>query len=265
MLLAGFPEEWIGKTFALCAVWNGATAIVAGVLAQIAADLRGDIGPFQLAICLTILAGVLLAPWEENYGHHGDIDGGEGGRGEGDRGKGGRSPLSLDDVSAFTVPMLRAALKERGLPSSGVKAVLVARLRGALAPSGGSGSGGMDGSGVGGGGKESGGEESVEGGFFAAWRAVRSDRALLAVGAMYALFEGAMYTFVFNWVPTLASALGGFEQIGPERAVAKAGGLRAAAQRSTARRARRSCGHEARRRNKKCIFFIQKNTLTLAY
>ena len=32
----GFPEEWIGLTFGRCAVWNGATAIVAGVAAQLA-------------------------------------------------------------------------------------------------------------------------------------------------------------------------------------------------------------------------------------
>ena len=36
---------------------------------------------------------------------------------------------------------------------------------------------------------------------------MRGQRALFAVGVVYALFEGAMYTFVFNWVPTLARAL----------------------------------------------------------
>ena len=64
----GFPEEWIGLTFGRCAVWNGATAIVAGVAAQLAADWLGDIGPFQLAMTLTALAGVLMLAWEENYG-----------------------------------------------------------------------------------------------------------------------------------------------------------------------------------------------------
>jgi len=64
----GFPEEWIGLTFGRCAVWNGATAIVAGVAAQWAADWLGDIGPFKLAMALTALAGVLMLAWEENYG-----------------------------------------------------------------------------------------------------------------------------------------------------------------------------------------------------
>ena len=64
----GFPEEWIGLTFGRCAVWNGATAIVAGVAAQLAADWLGDIGPFQLAMALTALAGLLMTRWEENYG-----------------------------------------------------------------------------------------------------------------------------------------------------------------------------------------------------
>ena len=49
-------------------MWNGATAIVAGVAAQLAADWLGDIGPFQLAMTLTALAGVLMLAWEENYG-----------------------------------------------------------------------------------------------------------------------------------------------------------------------------------------------------
>eukprot|EP00965_Chrysotila_dentata_P252726 6210841-Pleurochrysis_carterae.AAC.1 len=32
-----FPEQWIERTFALCAVCNGVTAIAAGFLAQVAA------------------------------------------------------------------------------------------------------------------------------------------------------------------------------------------------------------------------------------
>ena len=71
----GFPEAWIGVTFGHCAVWNGATAIVAGFAAQLAADTLGDIGPFQLAMVLTALAGALMAPWAENYGGDGGGDG----------------------------------------------------------------------------------------------------------------------------------------------------------------------------------------------
>lgn len=64
----GFPEEWLSRTFGLCAVVNGATAIIAGIVAQVAADNLGDIGPFQVAIGLTVAAGILMLPWSENYG-----------------------------------------------------------------------------------------------------------------------------------------------------------------------------------------------------
>mmetsp|Transcript_45752 Transcript_45752/g.99372 ORF Transcript_45752/g.99372 Transcript_45752/m.99372 type:complete len:464 (+) Transcript_45752:49-1440(+) len=120
----GFPEEWIGQTFGHGAVWNGVMAIAAGFLAQVSADWFGDIGPFQLAIALTILAGALILSWRENYG-------------------GGHDESSSGDS-----------------------------------------------------------------GFSGAWSAVMGNKKLLLVGSVYALFEGAMYTFVFNWVPTLARALG---------------------------------------------------------
>jgi hypothetical protein len=32
-------------------------------------DVSGDIGPFQLAIILTVVALLLIFPWNENYGH----------------------------------------------------------------------------------------------------------------------------------------------------------------------------------------------------
>jgi predicted MFS family arabinose efflux permease len=64
----GFPEEWLRNTFGLASALNGVMAILAGVLAQFAADARGEIGPFQLAIALTVLANILVCFWEENYG-----------------------------------------------------------------------------------------------------------------------------------------------------------------------------------------------------
>ena len=47
---------------------NGASAILAGILAQVLEDSFGHIGPFQGAIALTVLALVLILQWEENYG-----------------------------------------------------------------------------------------------------------------------------------------------------------------------------------------------------
>ena len=37
-------------------------------------DVSGDIGPFQLAIALTIIALLCILPWNENYGHDEDND-----------------------------------------------------------------------------------------------------------------------------------------------------------------------------------------------
>lgn len=51
-----------------CSIGNGATAILAGVVAQVLEDALGQIGPFQGAIALTTLALVLVLRWEENYG-----------------------------------------------------------------------------------------------------------------------------------------------------------------------------------------------------
>jgi len=64
----GFPEEWLEDTFGKASSGNGICAIIAGLIAQVAADKLGEIGPFQVAIALTILAFFLILPWEENYG-----------------------------------------------------------------------------------------------------------------------------------------------------------------------------------------------------
>lgn len=64
----GFPEEWMAKTYSECSIGNGATAILAGVFAQVLEDSLGHIGPFQGAIALTALALILILGWNENYG-----------------------------------------------------------------------------------------------------------------------------------------------------------------------------------------------------
>lgn len=64
----GFPEEWMSKTYSDMSIGNGTTAILAGIVAQVLEDNLGHIGPFQGAIALTVLALVLVLPWEENYG-----------------------------------------------------------------------------------------------------------------------------------------------------------------------------------------------------
>lgn len=64
----GFKEEWLASTFAWSSAGNGIMAILAGIFAQVAADISGDIGPFQLAIALTVVTLVLIFFWKENYG-----------------------------------------------------------------------------------------------------------------------------------------------------------------------------------------------------
>ena len=64
----GFPEAWLARTFGLASAGNGFVAVIAGLLAQITADYRGDIGPFQLAIALTVVALGLILRWPENHG-----------------------------------------------------------------------------------------------------------------------------------------------------------------------------------------------------
>ena len=118
----GFPEEWLSRTYSQCSVGNGAMAIMAGIVAQFLEDSLGQIGPFQGAVALTILALLLILGWEENYGeeHAGDHE-------------------SSSLMHTFT-----------------------------------------------------------EG-----WKKTISDSRVWRIGLTQALSEGAMYTFVFMWVPTL--------------------------------------------------------------
>jgi len=64
----GFPEEWLADTFGTQSFINGVSAIFAGIVAQVIADHFGEIGPFQAAIALTVLALFFVVLWEENYG-----------------------------------------------------------------------------------------------------------------------------------------------------------------------------------------------------
>ncbi|KAJ1490794.1 hypothetical protein T484DRAFT_2018513 [Baffinella frigidus] len=120
----GFPEEDLAKTFSLAQKGNGICAVLAGVMAQVSADHLGHIGPFQLAIFLTILALFFVLSWRENYG--------------GDGSDNEKQHLFGDAV-----------------------------------------------------------------------KCIRKDSRILLLGMNQSLFEGAMYTFVIMWVPTLARMVPG--------------------------------------------------------
>ena len=120
----GFPEEWLSKTYSICSIGNGTMAILAGIVAQLLEDFFGQIGPFQGAVGLTVLALVLTLQWEENYGEEHDGD---------------HKSSSLSHQ------------------------------------------------------------------FFEGWKTTFSDSRILRIGLTQALSEGAMYTWVFTWVPSLLS------------------------------------------------------------
>jgi MFS family permease len=64
-----FPEELLANTFGLAATGNGLVAVFAGLIAQTLSDNLGEIGPFQAAIALTIVALIAIQfSWTENYG-----------------------------------------------------------------------------------------------------------------------------------------------------------------------------------------------------
>lgn len=118
----GFEEQWLAETFSLAAAGNGIVAVVAGFVAQVCADVQGDIGPFRLAIALTVVALLLVARWPENYGG------------------------SSDDAAGLAV---------------------------------------------------------VAQSFRKAGRVIATDSRVALLACVAALFEGATFTFVFMWVPTL--------------------------------------------------------------
>ncbi|PAV59627.1 hypothetical protein WR25_08211 [Diploscapter pachys] len=66
----GFSEMQLGAIFSHAALGNSLMAIVAGVAAQIVADLFGFVAPFDLSLTMLILMAIITAnTWTENYGN----------------------------------------------------------------------------------------------------------------------------------------------------------------------------------------------------
>ncbi|TMW60742.1 hypothetical protein Poli38472_000784 [Pythium oligandrum] len=70
----GFHDDLLAKTFAIASEGNGLLAVLAGIVAQVAADHMGEIGPFRLAVLVTVLALVCVLSWSENYGDRQESD-----------------------------------------------------------------------------------------------------------------------------------------------------------------------------------------------
>ncbi|EEY65655.1 Major Facilitator Superfamily (MFS) [Phytophthora infestans T30-4] len=64
----GFANSLLGKTFAHGSEINGVVAVIAGLIAQITADVFGDIGPFRAVVIVTAIAAAFVFSWSENYG-----------------------------------------------------------------------------------------------------------------------------------------------------------------------------------------------------
>ena len=139
----GFHEDLLSSTFSISSWGSAVMAIFAGFLAQKSADLFGDIGPFQLAILLTVVALVLIVLWwGENYG---DDD----------------EELSMGG-SAPNPP----------------------------------------------------GSSSILGSLQQSFRLIWATPSILYLGLSQSFFEGAMYTFVFMWVPSLQAVFKSLQEQG---------------------------------------------------
>mmetsp|Transcript_6149 Transcript_6149/g.6343 ORF Transcript_6149/g.6343 Transcript_6149/m.6343 type:complete len:466 (-) Transcript_6149:386-1783(-) len=66
----GFDGSLLGDTFSYATFGNGLGAVIAGLVANRAADAYGYVAPFVVAILpLTIVASVVSLKWTENYGN----------------------------------------------------------------------------------------------------------------------------------------------------------------------------------------------------
>lgn len=66
----GFDGALIGDTFSYATLGNGLVAVVAGLVANSAAETHGFVAPFVVAILpLTVVALIVFFTWSENYGN----------------------------------------------------------------------------------------------------------------------------------------------------------------------------------------------------
>jgi len=69
----GYDGSLLGETFSYATLGNGLVAVVAGLIANFAADKFGFVAPFVVAMVpLSIVAFLVFFTWTENYGGTGD-------------------------------------------------------------------------------------------------------------------------------------------------------------------------------------------------
>ncbi|KAK5970230.1 molybdate-anion transporter, partial [Trichostrongylus colubriformis] len=65
----GFSDSLLGTVFSHAALGNSLIAILAGVVAQLAADAYGFVAPFDLALMvMAVMCLFIIKTWPENYG-----------------------------------------------------------------------------------------------------------------------------------------------------------------------------------------------------
>jgi len=161
----GFPEELLHETFALSASGSGLMAILAGLLAQRACDLSGNIGPFRVAIALTVVVLVLVCFWKENYG-----------------GAAAGPPMG---------PGTKESSIRKGKGEGEEKEKEVAAAGGAEAEA-----------------EAEADQKGILASISDAYGVVCASPEILCLGLSQAFFEGAVYSFVFCWVPALQAVAG---------------------------------------------------------
>jgi MFS family permease len=150
----GYPQSLLDDTFAKSTLYNGLSAVAAGLIAQLGASMMGFVGPFMVAL-LPLGAGlfICISHWRDDAV---DRDSANAGSKDGQDTPAGPGVAGAEVAANSTV-----VAEEAGIMST-IKDALTA---------------------------------------------MNSDARIWFLGMAQALFEGAMYTFVFLWTPALCEGL----------------------------------------------------------
>jgi MFS transporter, MFS domain-containing protein family, molybdate-anion transporter len=147
----GYPQSLLDDTFAKSTLFNGLSAVAAGLIAQMGASMMGFVGPFMVAL-IPLSVGLLISLkfWRD------DAEDRE-----------GNTDMIKDAVDG---PGVAGAEVPRPNDANTEKAGIITTMKDAM-------------------------------------KAMNSDARIWFLGMAQALFEGAMYTFVFLWTPALCEGL----------------------------------------------------------
>ena len=155
----GYPQSLLDDTFAKSTLFNGLSAVCAGLIAQLGASMLGFVGPFMVAL-IPLSVGLVVATtyWRDDSDDRGSSETTSSLNGEqnDDGNTGGGPGIAGAEVSE----------KTNGEEEPGIMSTIQDGLK-----------------------------------------AMNADARIWFLGLAQALFEGAMYTFVFLWTPALCEGL----------------------------------------------------------